>query len=76
MIGISIGVMGIILILAVIVLLIFWLWMLIDCLKRPDEKFAIGGNNARLIWVLVIIFIGFIGALLYYFLIIKRNDWR
>lgn len=50
-----------------------WLWMLIDCLKRPDDKFAIGGNYAKLIWVLVIVFTGLIGALLYYFLI-KRSE--
>ncbi len=50
-------------------LLIFWLLMLIDCLKRPDDKFAYGGTNAKLIWILVIIFLGLIGALIYYFLI-------
>lgn len=52
---------------------VFWLWMLIDCLKRLDDNFAVGGNNAKLIWVLVIIFTGLIGALIYYFLI-KRKD--
>lgn len=56
-----------------IVLFVFWLWMLIDCLKRLDDNFAIGGNYAKLIWVLVIIFTGLIGALIYYFLI-KRTD--
>jgi hypothetical protein len=43
--------------------------MLIDCIKRPDDKFAYGGNNAKLIWILVIIFTGFIGALIYFILI-------
>ncbi len=57
----------------VIVLFVFWLWMLIDCLKRSDDKFAIGGNNAKLIWVLVIIFTGIIGALIYYFLIKRKG---
>ncbi len=52
---------------------VFWLWMLIDCLKRPDDKFAIGGNYAKLIWVLVIVFVGFIGALIYYFLVKRRG---
>ncbi|HEY9245537.1 MAG TPA: PLD nuclease N-terminal domain-containing protein [Candidatus Methanoperedens sp.] len=46
---------------------------LIDCLKRPDDRSAIGGNYAKLIWVLVIVFAGFVGALLYYFLI-KENE--
>jgi uncharacterized membrane protein YozB (DUF420 family) len=50
-------------------LFVLWLWMLIDCLKRPDDKFAYGGNNVKLIWILVIIFTGLIGALIYYFLI-------
>lgn len=53
-------------------LLVLWLLMLIDCLKRPDDKFAYGGTNAKLIWILVIIFLGLIGALVYYFLI-KRE---
>ncbi len=52
---------GILIILA-IVLFLFWLWMLVDCLKRQDDKFAAGGNNARLIWVLVIILTGIIGG--------------
>ncbi|VVB84642.1 Uncharacterised protein [uncultured archaeon] len=53
----------------------FWLWMLIDCLKRQDDMFKFGGNNAKLIWILVIIFTGLIGAVIYYFLI-ERTDSR
>ncbi len=56
-----------------VALLVLRLWMLIDCLKRPDDKFAYGGANAKLIWILVIIFMGLIGALIYYFLI-KINE--
>jgi len=71
-----IGISEIILILFVpvfIFVIAFWFWMLIDCLKRLDDNFAVGGNNAKLIWILVIIFTGLIGALIYYFLI-KRTD--
>ncbi len=71
-----IGSMELLLILPLVILgvlgFVFWLWMLIDCLKRPDDEFAIGGNYAKLIWVLVIVFVGFIGALIYYFLIKKE----
>ncbi len=70
----AIGSMELLLILPFVIFgFVLWLWMLIDCLKRPDDRFAIGGDYAKLIWVLVIIFVGFIGALIYYFLI-KRKD--
>ncbi|MFZ3060331.1 MAG: PLD nuclease N-terminal domain-containing protein [Candidatus Methanoperedens sp.] len=71
-----IGVSEIILILFIpvfVFVIVLWFWMLIDCLKRPDDTFKFGGNNAKLIWILVIIFTGLIGALIYYFLI-KRTD--
>ena len=41
-------------------LTILWIWMLIDCLvNEPSE------GNDKIIWVLVIIFVGWIGALIY-----------
>ncbi len=63
-----------ILIIPAVALIVLWLWMLIDCLKRPDGKFKPGGDNAKLIWIFVIIFTGFIGALIYYFLIKKTDE--
>lgn len=41
----------------------FWIWMLIDCAnsKRLD-------SNDRLIWILIIIFLGLLGAILYFFI--------
>ena len=43
-------------------LLAFWIWALVDCLtKEPDT-----GNN-KIIWVLVIIFAHWLGALIYFF---------
>jgi hypothetical protein len=46
-------------------LLILWIWMLIDCLtKEPSE------GNDKVIWVLVIIFAHWIGALIY--LLVRR----
>lgn len=47
----------------VIVYAIFWLWMLIDALTHDHKD--------KLIWVLVILIIQFLGAILYYF-IVKR----
>lgn len=41
---------------------VLWLWMLVDCVgKEPAE------GNSRIVWILVIILIPWIGALLYFF---------
>ena len=42
----------------------FWLWMLIDCARAPDHPAA---PNQRLIWILILVFTGWIGALIYFF---------
>nr|WP_199305711.1 PLD nuclease N-terminal domain-containing protein [Pseudanabaena sp. FACHB-2040] len=42
---------------------LFWLWMLIDCaMKETDE------GNSKLVWVLIILFVNFLGALAYFFI--------
>ena len=42
--------------------LIFWLWMLIDCIMNQRLS-----GSQRIVWVLVIIFLNGLGALIYYF---------
>jgi len=40
----------------------FWIWMLVECAtKEPSE------GNEKLIWVIIIVFAGFIGAAIYFF---------
>lgn len=46
----------------VLLLFVFWIWMLIDCLGR--KKF-----EEKLVWTVVIILLPVIGAIIYYFLI-------
>jgi hypothetical protein len=44
----------------IIIGFVLWLWMLIDCItKEPSE------GNDKIIWLLVIIFLGPLGALIY-----------
>ncbi len=43
----------------------FWIWMLIDCAQAPEKP----GTNDRLVWILIIVLTGFIGALIYFFAI-------
>ncbi|MFH1394284.1 MAG: PLD nuclease N-terminal domain-containing protein [Candidatus Micrarchaeota archaeon] len=47
---------------------VVWLWALVDCLGR---KFK--GENDKLLWVLVILFAGIIGSVIYYFLVKKKE---
>ena len=53
---------------------LFWLWMLIDCLQRPIERFPNGGEYDQLIWCLAIFFVHFVGAVMYYFLVKRRRN--
>ncbi len=41
---------------------VFWIWMLIDCLKYEPST-----GNDKIVWALVIFLLNGIGALIYYF---------
>ena len=62
--------MLIIFILAILVF-IFWISMLIDCIKRRFKE-----DSEKIVWVLVIILTGIIGALIYYFIVKVHNRRR
>ena len=51
-----------------LVAFIIWLKMLIDCITRTPNE-----GNRKLIWTLVIIFTGIIGALVYSFVQRPKN---
>ena len=40
----------------------FWIWMLVDCVQKNFKK-----ENDKVVWILVIILAGSIGAVIYYF---------
>ena len=48
-----------------IILFGFWLWMLIDCLKRKFKD--------KIVWVVVMILLGPLGSILYYFLVKNKK---
>ncbi|MFC1730592.1 PLDc N-terminal domain-containing protein [candidate division KSB1 bacterium] len=54
-----------------ILLTIFWIWMIVDCAKRHfmDE-------TEKVIWILVIIIVGGLGAVIYYFAVKRPGDRR
>lgn len=45
-----------------------WIWMIVDVAKRDFEK-----ENDKMLWILVVVLAGWIGALIYY-ITIKRKD--
>ncbi len=47
---------------------ILWIIMLIDCAKREFKN-----SNDKVLWILVIILAGAIGAVVYYFAVKKKN---
>jgi len=63
------GAFALFFLLVIALVFVFWIWMLVDALMR--KKF-----QDKLIWILVIIFLHFIGALIYYFLVYKKAKRR
>tara|TARA_B100001971_G_C18167171_1_gene524888 strand:+ start:112 stop:360 length:249 start_codon:yes stop_codon:yes gene_type:complete len=51
-----------------ILILVFWVWMLIDVLQRNFKD-----KNEKIVWVLVIIFAKILGAAIYFF-VVKNKD--
>jgi hypothetical protein len=49
----------------------FWIWMLVDCVRKETR------DNDKLVWVLIIVFLHFLGALIYFFVRkMPRKDLR
>tara|TARA_B100002052_G_C15827495_1_gene573659 strand:+ start:636 stop:923 length:288 start_codon:yes stop_codon:yes gene_type:complete len=40
----------------------FWIWMLVDCCTNEPSE-----GNDKVVWILLIVFLGVIGAIVYYF---------
>lgn len=51
-----------------ILLFAFWLWMLIDCVKREFDDKAL--------WIILLVFLNFIAAIMYYFIVKRKNLTR
>jgi prolipoprotein diacylglyceryltransferase len=56
-----------------IAITIFWIWMLVDALRRDENKFGeTFGKDGKLIWLLLMICTGGIASLVYYFVVYKK----
>ncbi|MFC2159316.1 PLDc N-terminal domain-containing protein [Actinomycetota bacterium] len=57
-----------------LVLFVFWVIAIIDCIRRNNKDFAFGGENAKLIWILILVLVRSVSPLVYYLLIIQKKQ--
>jgi len=64
-----VGLIGLFLlfILAIIFSFVFWILMIVDCAKRNMK------SDDRIVWILILVFLGIIGAVVYYFVVKRRK---
>ena len=58
--------------LAGIFFFVVWIIMLVDCAKRDNKDFPNANENSKLMWILIIVLAGSIGAIIYYFLVMRQ----
>jgi hypothetical protein len=54
------GILGMFLLMLIILSFVFWIWAIVDCIKNSRLS-----DSERVAWVLVVIFLHFLGALIY-----------
>jgi len=59
-----------IMMIVLVVLGVFTIWMFIDAIIRNDNEYPNG--NGKIMWILLIIFVGFIPAVIYFFVVKKK----
>ena len=59
---------GLAIIIIGLALLIFWIWAIIDCAKRNFRN-----DLEKIIWILIIIFTSWVGALVYFIAVAHLN---
>ncbi len=49
---------------------VFWIMMIVDVIKRDFKK-----SEEKIVWLLIILFFHFIGALVYYFMVKRQKQY-
>lgn len=56
--------------------LVIWVLMVIDVIRRDDKDFPDQKENEKLMWLLIVLLTGAIGAIIYYFMVYKKMKDR
>jgi len=64
-----------------IFLLVVWIITIIDCARRKNEEFPDSGENAKTIWLVVLLvtwIVGFwwVAAIVYYFIVMRKKPLK
>jgi hypothetical protein len=51
---------------------VVWIIALVDCAKRENLEFPSPSENSKVLWILIVVLAGGIGAIIYYFLVMKK----
>jgi len=55
---------GVLAVLVAILVFAFWVWMIVDCARRE-----FGVDWEKIVWLVIIVFTGWLGALIYFIVI-------
>lgn len=61
----KLGAILVVILVVLLILSIFWLWMLIDCIKREFKD--------KVMWIVLLLVLGPVGAIAYYFVVKRKN---
>lgn len=64
-----------------IFLFVVWIITIVDCARRKNEEFPDGGENAKTIWLVVLLVtlvVGFwwVAAIVYYFMVMRKKPLK
>lgn len=55
---------------------IVWIIALVDCAKRENMDFPSPTENSKVLWILIVVLAGGVGAIVYYFIVMKKMPAR